>query len=731
MPRNPETREPSPEDEPITPSFLEGYKVHEKEEAVRAAERKELHTGERGIVADRTKRVQAYMERLENVFLNEDEETRERNIALLKPAIYENTLIGKKNFPDSYFEFQKKQSRERGLGEISFTEEEKEKEKAKVIESQRLSLDSWIDYLTGDDCKYPADIKFFAMQGVLRLGKFDTEKYSFARRNKDTTAPFCEIDREALSIVMGALDAKHHDGDFSGYPPQLLALIDKKKSFGDMYAETMRDLDSKAERKDLLPITDGEWRVFEKGSDPQVLSDALAGKRSNLCIADIGSATRYLNTGSVEVFFSYDRAEEPTVPRIAIALNEEEVYEVRGTFDKNENLDPYISETDTLSRRIKDLPGGEAFMVKDACMKQMTALEKKVGRGEELTKDELIFLYGVRKPIKGFGYGEDPRIKELQDKRDKRKDYSTIFDCEPEQIALEEREIKEETVACAGDVDFKGFDTLSPNLIFIGGGAYFANSGVENLAQLQSIGGIADFRLSGVKNLGQLKNIGKDGYFRDSQVEDLGQLQDIGGDANFIGSRVKSLKQLQSVGGSASFIDSQTEDLGQLQSIEGSADFRGSQVKNLNHLQRVGGYADFRGSRVENLGQLQNIGGGAVFEGSQVESLGQLQNIGGSVNFMGSRIESLGQLQTIGGGASFRNSGVRNLGQLRSIGGSADFGHSEIEDLGQLQDIGGPADFMGSRVERLGQLQRIGGKITIGRGSRLDFSKVKHGEITE
>lgn len=71
-----------------------------------------------------------------------------------------------------------------------------------------MSLNSWIDYLTGDDCKYPADIKYFAIQGVLRLGTFDTEKYSFTKRFSSTTTPFAEVDREALSIVLGAVEAK-------------------------------------------------------------------------------------------------------------------------------------------------------------------------------------------------------------------------------------------------------------------------------------------------------------------------------------------------------------------------------------------------------------------------------------------------------------------------------------------------------------------------------------------
>ncbi|MGD0576542.1 MAG: hypothetical protein ABSA74_00495 [Candidatus Staskawiczbacteria bacterium] len=474
------------------PSFLESYRVPEKEEAKRAAKKKELRTGEKGIFADKTKRVQAYLERLENVFLNENEDTRERNINLLKPAIYKNTIIKEENFPESYFEFKKQQAHERGRGEISFDEEEKQKEIEKVKDAQEKSLDSWIDYLTGNDCKYPTDVKFFAMQGVLKLGKFDTEKYSFAKRGKETTAPFAEVDREALSIVLGALDAKHHGKDFSGYSSHLLEIIDKKGSFGDMYAETMRDLDSKADKESLLPITDGEWRVFEKGSDPKILSAALAGKRSNLCIADIGSASQYLAASSVEIFFSYNHAKQPTVPRIAIAFGEDDVEEVRGTFNKSEDMDPFISATNTLADRLQNLPNGESFLKKNDNMRRLTAIEKKFigtkdlekelekirqtveyyedGRmnetdGEkcrelrarieeiqaenkkvELSKEEIKFLYEVDAPLDGFGYQKDPRIERIVSSRDKRADLAFALDVPPERISFQGDDLRRDDI---------------------------------------------------------------------------------------------------------------------------------------------------------------------------------------------------------------------------------------------------------------------------------------------
>ena len=446
------------------PEFLKAYRTHEKPEAIRAAQRKEKRTGQKGITRDRTERIKAYLERLENIFLNPDQRVRERNIELLKPAIYENALIREENFPESYFEFQKQQLVDKGISkeqvEREFSQEKKKEEISRVRESQRLSLDAWIDYLSGDNCKYPTDLKYFVMQGVFRLGNFNTGAYSFTKRIETTTAPFPEVDRQALSIILGGLEARHYNKPTENYSPALLDLIDKNKNFDDLYALAMREIDQMADKSEILPITEGEWRIFKKGSNPQKLVDALAGIRSNLCIADIGSATDYLNQGSVEIYFSHNSAKQPVVPRIAIARNDNVgVYEVRGTYNKNEDMDLYIEETDILINRLKNIPNGESFAKKDADMKRMTKLynrffkidkktKEKTNLNPELTRDDLSFLYEIDDSIDGFGYQKDPRIEEITNQRKIKEDLAFLFNCRPDQISTTKDE------ALKGDIIF-------------------------------------------------------------------------------------------------------------------------------------------------------------------------------------------------------------------------------------------------------------------------------------
>ncbi len=78
------------------PNFLESYKIHDKPEAIQAAERKEIRTKENGIVTDRSERIQAYLERLEEIFYHPDPEARDNRVNIFKEKfLYPAVLIKK------------------------------------------------------------------------------------------------------------------------------------------------------------------------------------------------------------------------------------------------------------------------------------------------------------------------------------------------------------------------------------------------------------------------------------------------------------------------------------------------------------------------------------------------------------------------------------------------------------------------------------------------------------
>ena len=120
----------------------------------------------------------------------------------------------------------------------------------------------------------------------------------------------------------------------------------------------------------------------------------------------------------------------------------------RGVFDTQQNLEPNMVEI--LEEKLKDF-GSEAdrFKKKSADMKQLTAIENRVKRGEKLTKDDLLFVYEINSPIESFGYKRDPRIAEL---RNPKEDMPIFFECTQRQIANTPRAIRKNTKAYVGPI---------------------------------------------------------------------------------------------------------------------------------------------------------------------------------------------------------------------------------------------------------------------------------------
>ena len=157
------------------PLHLKNPELQTSPEVNRAVERKVDREGEK-VPNDPSERIEAYMDRLENIFLNPDERIRERNLEMFRDKIYDKLIIKKENFPDSYFELQKRIARERGQAVEEIPENVREQMMDVTIEDQKHSLDAWMDYLTSDDAVYPAWFKYYAWSFSIRLR--NTVKYS-------------------------------------------------------------------------------------------------------------------------------------------------------------------------------------------------------------------------------------------------------------------------------------------------------------------------------------------------------------------------------------------------------------------------------------------------------------------------------------------------------------------------------------------------------------------------
>ena len=395
-----------------------------------------LHNSDRVLrasnVSDKKReRLLKYFERLEELH-NRVSETRSVNgEKLLKSFYYDLYVIKPENIPDAYFQNQVRLARERGYGNIELTEEDKRRMTEEVIDDQKKSLDKWIEYFLYDEesKSYKMWEKYWVFQGLQNLGKYDKETGKFSKRDKSTVYPFPPVEREyiftTLKLMEDFLKDKKGDEDIK----QALST----GNFKLLYEYVIRQSFLKGEHQGNS--TDGKWIKYEQGSDYNILRNSLQGYYTGWCTAaGENFAKDQLAGGDFYVYYSLDKNGEAKVPRIAIRMDgKDKIGEIRGIAD-NQNMEPEMMPI--LEEKLKEFPNRDKYLKKEHDMKLLTLIDKKVNNNIELTLDELKFLYEIDDQIKGFGYEEDPRIKEIKRKRKKRRDYSLIFNVKEEEVAL-------------------------------------------------------------------------------------------------------------------------------------------------------------------------------------------------------------------------------------------------------------------------------------------------------
>ena len=388
-----------------------------------------VHTAINGDTKD--ERVKKYLERLkkaEELAKN----SKYNGLELLKKMYYDKYLIKEENIPESYFELQKKMALERGMGHIEITEDTKKQLIKDIIDDQKSSLDTWLDYLINDDANYPEWFKYYAFQGMIKLGSYDKTTRTFSKRTPSTTNIFVDLNREALALVYDdlceVLNGKKVDDE-------VLQKLLVGGSFSKLYSYTLDLLDKS--NKDISNDTKGIWIKYNKGSAPDELVNSLKGKGTGWCTAGKETARQQLKGGDFYVYYTKDSNNEYKQPRIAIRMEENQIGEIRGIND-HQNLEPELEET--LEEKLKEFPDRDKYKKKVNDMKKLTDIYNEY-KNRELTVEELRFLYEVDKKIEGFGYEEDPRIEEILKERNIKEDLAKVFNCKPEQISDDANDI--------------------------------------------------------------------------------------------------------------------------------------------------------------------------------------------------------------------------------------------------------------------------------------------------
>ncbi len=364
-----------------------------------------------------------------------------RVLERIKNSYHKRYVISEDTIPEAAYQLEARIARNMGYGDIPITDQYRHEKAREIIAGQEESLDRWVDYLSSEDATYPMWLKYWAFTSATKMGKFEKkideegrETARFARRTEDTVAPFPPLNPRALALTLSAIEAKAAQ---VGIPKQDRELPENTstklkdsafqqllatESFSKLYTQFLIELP--AYSAEGLRETRGAWKKYDQGSDAQPLVDSLQGHPLEWCTAGIEVARPQLANGDFYVYYSLDEDGEPTIPRVAIRMENERIAEVRGIAPDQE-LDPYIS--DVVAEKMQEFPDGEEYAHKAEDMKRLTEIDERVQRGMELPAEDLRFLYEIDKEIEGFGYDSDPRIDELISNRDFITDMEVIF----------------------------------------------------------------------------------------------------------------------------------------------------------------------------------------------------------------------------------------------------------------------------------------------------------------
>lgn len=209
-----------------------------------------------------------------------------------------------------------------------------------------------------------------------------------------------------------------------------LISIAKQYSFRKLYSAILNHLDEK--RKDTnVGSYEGIWKKYNQDNtskEAERLVDDIKNYRTGWCTAGIETAKKQLKDGDFYVYFIINQDTNELIPKIAIRMEHGEVAEVRGT-DEDQNIyDPKL--IDIAKEKYMALPGGNVYEKKEKNVKKLIEIYEKqyvfskeknmyVERvdKEELTREDLLFLYQIEETFIGFSYGRDKRIQQLLDGR--------------------------------------------------------------------------------------------------------------------------------------------------------------------------------------------------------------------------------------------------------------------------------------------------------------------------
>ncbi len=102
-----------------------------------------------------------------------------------------------------------------------------------IQDKQRESLSQWANYFEQESDRYPDWFKYYAWEGMSRMGTFNKQKSLYNKRSKSSVAPYPSLNQAALAKVKDTLEANFDQQQFND---ELLEGLAKTGNFNKLYS---------------------------------------------------------------------------------------------------------------------------------------------------------------------------------------------------------------------------------------------------------------------------------------------------------------------------------------------------------------------------------------------------------------------------------------------------------------------------------------------------------------
>ncbi len=391
----------------------------------------------------------AYLSRLDRIVEKYGDKAEQK----LWAASAENLVMDYEDIPEAYWKQQEQILRDNGQGR-ELSRYEKEILAEDLIDKQRQSITSWANYLGDKNCPYPLWFKVYAFDGISKMSNaLNLDDADYNRRDNTTALSFPKLNAEILAKVYRQINdfygvdkenwlAQHSDDE------KLVSLV-KSANFPKLYAKELVDTKVILKTPERTEDVHGDWFEYKLGDEEEIASLA---EGTRWCVVDPNVAHNYLVYGQYsnpeeedddydqdyededwedddikvenpEAKFIIFRLKDPNSPGVFASNGSASIrLDPNGIVDEVSGLNEGQAVEDALIPIVKEktlsLPGGEKYLQKFDDKQALIRLDKKMEKREDLTKEELSFLYELDRPIATLDtYNEeDPRIPELKEK---------------------------------------------------------------------------------------------------------------------------------------------------------------------------------------------------------------------------------------------------------------------------------------------------------------------------